>query len=232
MWRAQVESLEKLGHPVLAIDLPGHGARLDERFSLASAAAAVHDGVRALVAASSRGGQVTDEPRVVVVGLSLGAYVALHAVAKDPSRVGAVVAAGCCTSPSPVMLAGWSLLVRLIGALPDRGAALNQFMVDRTLPRQAALDVAEGGFALGVMADMLREMRGCDPRSDLARIAVPVWLVNGRLDHFRAQERAFARAGQDARLRIVPRAKHLVSLDAPVSFTRIVLETIDELERR
>lgn len=228
MWRAQVEALERLGHPVLAIDLPGHGTRLGERFSLESAASAVHDGVRALTAAQGR--PAANGPRVVVVGLSLGGYVALHSVARSSDGVGAVVAAGCCTTPSTVALSGWSILARAIAAMPDRGAALNQLMVDRTLPRQGAQDVGAGGFALEVMADMLREMRGADPRADLARIPVPVWLVNGRYDHFRSHERAFVRAGTNVRLRIVPRAKHLVSLDAPVSFTRIVLEAIDEVE--
>lgn len=223
MWRAQVEALERLGHPVLAIDLPGHGERRGERFTLDGAADAVRDGVRELTrSAPGRS--------VVVSGLSLGGYAALHAAARHPDGVGAVVAAGCCTSPGPVVLGTWALLARGIGALPDRGAGLNQLMVDRTLSPQAALDVAAGGFALDVMADVLREMSAADPRADLARITVPVWLVNGRLDHFRTQERQFVRAGHDVRLRIVPRAKHLVSLDAPVAFTRILLEAAEAAE--
>jgi len=223
MWRAQVEALEQLGHRTLAIDLPGHGARAGEPFTLAGAAGTVHAGVREL---SERSGGAS----VVVVGLSLGAYVTLHAIARAPSGVGAVVAAGCCTPPSSAVLHGWALLARAIVAAPDGGARLNQFLVDRTLSPQAAVDIAAGGFALDVMDDMLREIADADPLADLAAIEVPVWLVNGRYDHFRGRERAYVRAANDARLRVVRRAKHLVSLDAPVPFTRIVLEAAAEVE--
>ncbi len=224
MWRAQVEVLEQLGHRTLAVDLPGHGARTGERFTLTAAAATVHAGLREL--AESGGGPV------VVVGLSLGAYVALHAVASDATGVGAVVAAGCCTPPASAVLHGWALLARGIVATPDGGARLNQFMVDRTLSPQAAADIAAGGFALDVMDDVLREMAGADPLAELAAIEVPVWLVNGRYDHFRTRERAYARAGRDTRLRVVRGAKHLVSLDAPVRFTRVVLEAVAKVEAR
>ncbi|NLF03584.1 MAG: alpha/beta hydrolase [Actinomycetales bacterium] len=246
MWRAQVEALERLGHRTLAIDLPGHGARTGEAFTLEGAAAAVHDGVRALTEGpttaapgahpprdptSARG---TDDPapEAVVVGLSLGAYVTLHALARDARGVGAVVAAGCCTPPTSAMLYGWALLARGIVAMPDGGARLNQRMAELALPPQAAVDLAAGGFALDVMDDVLREMRAARPLEDLAAIAPPVWIVNGRFDHFRTRERAFVRAGRDVRLRVIGRAKHLVSLDQPVRFTRVILEALAIVEER
>lgn len=34
MWRSQLEALANAGIPAIAIDLPGHGARVDQRFSL------------------------------------------------------------------------------------------------------------------------------------------------------------------------------------------------------
>jgi len=222
MWRAQLEALERLGHPTLALDLPGHGELRGKRFTLAGAAQTVRAGVRELESAGP----------VLVVGLSLGSYIALHAVAREPDGVGGVVAAGCCTPPSSAVLHGWALLARGIVALPDGGASVNRLLVDRTLSPQAAADVAAGGFALDVMDDVLSEMAGANPLDDLAAIEVPVWLVNGRFDHFRTRERAFVRAGRDARLRVIPRAKHLVSLDAPVPFTRVVLEAAAEIESR
>jgi pimeloyl-ACP methyl ester carboxylesterase len=98
------------------------------------------------------------------------------------------------------------------------------------LSAEAARDVAAGGFALDVVNDVLREMRAADPVADLARVEAPVWLVNGRFDHFRGEERRFLRACRDGRLVIVPGATHLVSLTAPVGFTRVLLDVVDAVE--
>ena len=37
MWRAQVEHLTARGNPVIAVDLPGHGSRMSEEFTLETA---------------------------------------------------------------------------------------------------------------------------------------------------------------------------------------------------
>jgi pimeloyl-ACP methyl ester carboxylesterase len=82
------------------------------------------------------------------------------------------------------------------------------------------------------MPDLLTELRRVDPRADLARTRCPVWLVNGQLDHFRLQERAFAAAAPDARVVTIRGATHLANLVRPVAFTRVLLEALDEVDRR
>lgn len=215
MWRAQVEALRAYGVEALAVDLPGHGERRGERFTLDGAVRAVADGVDAV------GG------RALVVGLSLGGYVGIAHAARRPEQVAGLVAAACSTRPLVALVDGWALLARGIARLPDAGAGLNQGMVDRVLPPSAAADVAAGGFALDVMDDVLRAIRAATPVDDLARVEAPVWLVNGRYDHFRGEERRFLRACRDGRLVVVPGATHLVSLTAPVGFTRVVLGAVD-----
>ena len=218
MWRAQVETLTAAGHRVVAIDLPGHGRRWEERFTFDGAIDAVSDAIDGL------GG------RALVVGLSLGGYVSIAHAARHPQQVAGLVAAGCSTRPVGPVVDAWLLAALAIAHLPDAGARLNQVLVDRTLTPAAAADVGAGGYTYGVVVDALREVRGTDPIADLARVQAPVWLVNGRFDHFRTQERRFLAACRDGRLVVVPRAKHLVSLDAPVAFDRVLLEALARLD--
>ena len=220
MWRAQVEALERAGHPALAVDLPGHGARLDEEFTLDGAVDTVRAGVDAV------GG------RALVVGLSLGGYVAIAHAARHPEQVAGLVAAACCTRPWRPVVGAWRAAASAIGRLPDRGAGLNEFLVDRMLPPAGAADAGAGGFAVTVMTDALREIAAARPLDDLARVQAPVWLVNGQLDHFRGEERRYLRACRDGRLVVVRGATHLVSLVRPTRFTRVLLEALAELDRQ
>jgi pimeloyl-ACP methyl ester carboxylesterase len=201
------------------VDLPGHGERRGEVFTRDGAVAAVRDAVDQV------GG------RALVVGLSLGGYTAITHAARHPEQVAGLVAAGCSTRPLAALVGGWALLARGIARLPDAGAGLNEALVGRVLSPDAARDVAEGGFALDVMDDVLREMRQAEPVRDLGEVTAPVWIVNGRYDHFRGEERRFVRACADGRLVVVPGATHLVSLTAPVAFNRVLLEALAAVER-
>ena len=133
MWRAQVEALRQAGHVAVAIDLPGHGERVAETFTLDGAVEAVRDGVDAV------GG------RALVVGLSLGGYTAIAHAARHPEQVVGLVAAACCSVPRPAVVRAWGLSADAFFArLPHRGAAINQALVDRTLPPASAADVEIG----------------------------------------------------------------------------------------
>jgi pimeloyl-ACP methyl ester carboxylesterase len=165
--------------------------------------------------------------RAVVVGLSLGGYLGIAHAARRPDQVAGLVAAGCSSVPDQPATAAWLLAARCFARLPDRGAWLNQRLVDTTLPPEGAQAVADGGFALEVMVDLLSAMRRVDIVGDLRRIACPVWLVNGRWDHFRLQERLFLAAARDGHLVTVRGATHLVNLVRPVAFNRVLLEALD-----
>ena len=228
MWRAQVVALASLEphvagrREVLAVDLPGHGVRRGERFTLDGAVEVVRDAVDSL------GG------RAMMVGLSLGGYVALEFAAREPSRTEGVVAAACCTSPGGPLTWVWRQAVRLIEQLPDGGAWLNSTLVRLVVPAAGAADLAAGGYALDVMGDVLDELGPSRPLRDLPQVTCPLWLVNGRWDHFRRQERAYLRAATRAplaRLVVVRGASHLVSLTRPVAFSRVLLEAVEECDR-
>lgn len=216
MWTAQRAALERAGIAVSAPTLPGHGRRQSERFTLDGAVETVRASVDAL------GGHA------LVVGLSVGGYVGIEHRARCPEQSAGLVAASCSTDPRTPLRPGWQVLARWIESWPDSGRALNEFVVRSTVAAEQVPVLEGDGFALAVMSDVLAEVGQVRPVAALASTSSPVWIVNGRWDHFRTGEAAFLRAaragGARARIVHVPGAKHLVNLDRPVPFTRVVLE--------
>lgn len=218
MWRGQVRALEAAGHEAIAIDLPGHGTRMGERFTL--------DGAVATIAAAV---EAAAHP-VFLCGFSLGGYTAIHYAGSAERPISGLLAASCGTQPYRLFLESWRAAAAVIHRFPDRGRGLNDWAV-RAAVRDPELadDVLRGGVALEVMDDALRELRALHPLTSLRNIHRPIWLVNGTLDHFRFEERRYLAAAPDARLLHVRGATHMVSLTRPAEFTRILLDAVAEV---
>ncbi len=88
MWVAQQLALAGT-YRTIALDLPGHGRRADTPFTLEGAA----DVVAETITTHAPGG------RAVVVGLSLGGYVAMALAAREPERVRGLVLSGATAEP-------------------------------------------------------------------------------------------------------------------------------------
>ncbi len=143
----------------------------------------------------------------LVVGLSLGGYTSLAYAAENPGKVAGVLLSGCSTE--------------------IKGKPLGLF---RTLAARAARTFAPHG-TWYVVDQMLAAVRGYSSRADLRRLAVPVWVVNGRRDPLRWGERSFLAAHPAARLTVISGAGHDVPLHAPVAFARALAGAVAELVR-
>ncbi|MGV8884887.1 MAG: alpha/beta fold hydrolase [Microbacteriaceae bacterium] len=216
LWRAQRIALEQRGFEVHTPDLPGHGSRMNERFSIDAAVHTIESSVA----------DATGSP--FLVGFSLGGYLSLHYAGLAERPVRGILAASCATQPTRIVLDAWRAAAAVIHRFPDRGLALNNAAV-RAFVRdpQLARDVIAGGVALEVMDDALRELRVLNVRRSLASIGQPVWLVNGTLDHFRLQERSYLRAARNGRLVHIPGATHMVTVTRSEQFTRVLLAALD-----
>ncbi|MFC7330942.1 alpha/beta fold hydrolase [Marinactinospora rubrisoli] len=220
MWRPQLRSLRAEGRRVVAPDLPGHGRRRGETFTLAGAVAAVR------AAVDEVGG------RALVVGLSLGGFVAISAAAAHPERVAGLMAVSCSARPVNALAHVYRIPAALLDRLPDRGLAVNARFHRWTLPADGAAAVLDGGLAMEAARAVIEEIADLDVLALLASYPGPVWLINGARDHFRIHERRFLRACADGRLLVVPRAGHMVSLDQPEVFGKIVADAADVLATR
>ncbi|MGI6878099.1 alpha/beta hydrolase [Microbacterium sp. gxy059] len=210
MWRTQVAHLQERGVAVSAIDLPGHGSRMGEPWSLDEALASIE---RATVAAAARG-------PVVLCGHSLGGLLSTACMGRagDPLPVAAFVAASCTAFPRGAGLAAYRTIFRGVKALPRNG----RWVIDRALaaqlPPETRYDFGAGGYALAAEDDALASLEELDlPRAlvRLQRRHAAVWFFNGEWDQLRLNERTFSRLVPRAELVIVPRATHLVTAMRP-----------------
>jgi pimeloyl-ACP methyl ester carboxylesterase len=209
------------GFRVVALDLPGHGSQAHVPFTLAGAASEV-----AAVIDEAAGG------RAVVVGHSLGGYVAMQLAASSPERVRGLVISGASLEPggpwSPAFRAfAWFLGSRYVGALDwlnDRYFRA-RFPPDVAEPIVAARYWAQGGSA-GLKAIAAERFA-----ARLTRYPGPTLVLNGELDVIlRLGERAFVRAAQRGRRRLIPGATHLAMLDSPDRFAAAVAGFVRSLE--
>ncbi len=221
MWRAQVEYLTARGNPVTAVDLPGHGTRMAEAFTLESARATIDHAVRS---AAERG-------PVLLVGHSMGGLLSIaYTGGEDEPPVAGFLAASCTAIPRGVGLATYRMLARGFDALPDRGMWLTDRMLDRILPDETRADFGAGGYALDAQDTALRSLSVLDLLTALRRIDVPLWFVNGQYDQLRVNERLFTKVAPHAELIVVPRTTHHVTVMRPRVFDAVLEVALTTLE--
>ncbi|EID54021.1 alpha/beta fold hydrolase [Saccharomonospora xinjiangensis] len=217
MWRPQLREVGR-HRPVSAPDMPGHGHRRGERFTMRSAVETVAEEIDAL------GG------RALVAGLSMGGYIGIAAASRLGERVAGLVAMGCTAAHRPSLTVPYRLTSRLFNALPDGGAWLNRQIFAAAAGRTAAAAIGERGFATDAVSDVLDALLAFDPVEELARFTGPVWLVNGSRDHFRVDEQRFLEACVDGRLVIVPKVGHLLSFSTPHVVAQLINEAAEHVE--
>ena len=226
-WPEQQAALET-GHRVLAVDLPGHGG------SPLPPGALTIEGMAGEVAALLA---YLDEAPTHVVGLSLGACVALRLALQAPARVRSLTLVNAFARLQP---AGPSDLVRLalrallLGAAPMETVAAH---VARRLfpwPEQRALyESAVAALAATPRRAYVAAMRALarfDARGQVAAIRQPTLIVAGDRDTsvpLGAKTR-LAAAIPRARLLVVPASGHATPHDQPAAFNRALLEFLAE----
>jgi pimeloyl-ACP methyl ester carboxylesterase len=212
-WTAQLDDLAG-EFRVIAMDLPGHGARAAEPFTLDGAAGAV----AAVIRAEAQGG------RAVVVGLSLGGYVAMALAAREPGHVRGLVLAGATAEPVGLRSIPYRALAMVLERFDGPALVrLNAWFFRTRYPSSIAEPIVAGGFWSKGGADAIRTLFDERFKPRLAAYPGPTLILNGEFDLlFRLSAPAFAAAARDARRARLAGALHLSNLDQPAVFSDAV----------
>ena len=197
-----------------APDLPGHGPRRAETFTTLEAAA---DDVADRV----RGPRAPD----LVVGLSLGGYVALTLAARHPALVPRLLVSGVHAGSMPRRRA---MRLAMRAALPFMRIAAVRRLAARMMgaPDGRVIDAPDGSsrVTLATLRALAEAVIDFDGREALPRIAAPCLLLAGE------REQAFVRRAlptirdsmPDCEARIVRGQGHAWNLSAPDLFAETV----------
>jgi pimeloyl-ACP methyl ester carboxylesterase len=211
-WASQMAGLSD-AYRVIAMDLPGHGALADDAFSLRAAADELE---RVIVEAA--GGQA------VVVGLSLGGYVAMDLAARRPAIIRGLVLSGATQEPIGIRARPYLALAWAIDRLSGRGYdRLNRIFFRTRYPAAIAEPILAGGFHSVGGSTALRALVGERFAPRLAAYPGPVLILNGEFDVlFRFGARRFTAGAADLRIVRLRGATHLANLDRPQAFNAAV----------
>jgi len=212
VWRPQIDALADR-YRCISVDLPGHGTQRDRAFELDDAVAGI---VRAIDEAA--GG------RAVLVGLSLGGYVAMAVAGRHPERVRSLVVAGATREPTGANHVAFLLYAGMLRMAPEaavRAVALAWF--------RRRYGPVGGHFAKGGSL-AVRRIAGRPFRDRLLAYGGPILVINGTMDLvFRISAGRFLAGVPGVTHRVIPRAGHLSNVDRPEVFTGLIEEFIGSL---
>ncbi|MGV2918199.1 alpha/beta fold hydrolase [Streptomyces alfalfae] len=211
-WSPQLAALRE-DFPVAAVDLPGHGVRSAQPWSL--------DAATEIIASAVDG---FERGPALVVGHSLGGYASLEFARRCPERLRGLVLAGASASTRGPWATPYRWVAGLVPRIPaNRLARWNDRLLRRLYPPEVVEATIRSGYAFHTLPAAWGEVLGRFDAGAMRHVAAPVLLLNGEKDTvFRSGEPAFARAHPHARVELIPRAGHLANFDAPDAFTDAV----------
>jgi len=219
------EELAAAGYAAHGVLLPGHGTTLDDfaTHGRESWKRTVGDAIRDL---RMRGHDVA------VLGMSMGALLALTAAAAAPDDVAALVLCGTALEVADwraawvARLAASPLVRRLVPSVPKPGGR------DISDPAARTASPAYGRIPLAALAELTHLQR--EARGVLGNVTKPVLALHGRHDHA-VPVRTLTRlrsglASASIETHVLERSWHIVTLDVEKDLvTRLVLDFLDRV---
>jgi 3-oxoadipate enol-lactonase len=230
MWDAHVEAFSS-GFTVVRYDMRGYGESASP-----SAPFGHHDDLRQLLDALSI-------ERATLVGLSMGASVAIDFALLWPERVDRLVVSSALGPPprSQSLLDGWAAAEAAFeqDGLPGVNEVEMQIWVDGPQRPPNAVDQRIRDLVAAMNLPILVAEESAEFESDsieppahdrLASISVPTLVLTGDVDQPDVQDYSarLAREIPGARREIIPGAAHMVNMEAPELFNQLVVNFLAE----
>jgi 3-oxoadipate enol-lactonase len=220
-WRKQIEVF-RASYRVIAPDLRGVGDSGMQPGPATMAQCAAD--VRALLRQLSTG-------PVVLIGHSMGGYVALAFARQFPDMLRGLVLVG--TRQGPDTVEGAAGRRETAGKVQEMGVHV---VIDAMVPRMLAAGNQDASMheqvrglmtsstPAGVIGALLGMAERPDSTSLLAKISVPTLVITGADDVLipSSESEKLAQAIQGAQLAVIPRAGHLVAFEQPDEFNRVL----------
>jgi len=225
-WHTQIEALEGR-YTVVALDLAGHGASGANRtdWSIANYAADVATVARQI-----------PNSRIVLVGHSMGATVALAAVPRLGGRVIGVIAVDALRSVGMPPLSPREIDTKVAPFRADFVGATRALVTDSLfekgadplLVQKVAYDMSLRSPAAAVPT--LEKLLAFDLTAQLASVHVPVYAINSDLAPTDAER--IRRSIADFTLDVLPHSGNFLMLEAPARFNPLLLKDVEALAAR
>jgi pimeloyl-ACP methyl ester carboxylesterase len=218
MWKPVIAHLEER-YSCIAIDLPGHGARMDESFTMPSSV----DATLTAIADHARG-------RAALVGLSLGGYVAQATAARAPGTIAGLLISGATlryTGGAGLSTAIYGCLFPLLGR-----TAIKAFpqQLAKAVGTELAQEIATAGLSARAGGQGLRRLPGYDYAADLSAYPGPVIVANGVRDKKNIKHQPlFLQHVPSAQVINIEDAGHACALTQPRAFAAVVDTLLDRI---
>eukprot|EP01107_Rhizomastix_libera_P011132 TRINITY_DN2850_c0_g2_i1.p1 TRINITY_DN2850_c0_g2~~TRINITY_DN2850_c0_g2_i1.p1 ORF type:complete len:341 (+),score=76.25 TRINITY_DN2850_c0_g2_i1:2-1024(+) len=206
MWLPHMEKLKHLAR-CISIDLPGHGSLMDQPISLENACQKVVSFTKEHLSGK----------RVILVGHSLGGYLAMHLLGENSELFdGAVIcASGQNVGPGRSFMASFGLfMMGSVGMVSEKSLVktmlkqapqgISQEMIEVTMLRS--------GYFFECSKEMVEILKTINPCSTLPNYNNPILFLNGSKDHHDSDEK-FLSVCKSGELKVYEGGDHFFTHD-------------------
>jgi 3-oxoadipate enol-lactonase len=231
MWKGQVEMLQEKNLRVIAYDIRGHG-----QSGVGDGQYTIELFVDDLVALLDH----LEIAKVILCGFSMGGYIALRAIERNPDRFSALVLcdtmSAADSNEAKIRRANSVKVVKKEGGAKFTEGFLKAVFASQTFDNKPyVVDEIRRTILsnppLGICGSLLAMAGRTDTTEALSKISVPTLIMAGEHDTVTPPSAAKVMHGRipNSRLHLIENAAHMSNLENPGLFNEHLAEFIDEI---